>query len=91
MKDKRKIIIHKTKPLKVWVDIDVGIYEIVKYLNTIKGVQTFSSCQGTLKEGGNAPYNPYVMIYCPPNKMKLIEKLYKIGQKGDGWMYIHPK
>ncbi len=39
---------HKTRPVQVWVDIDLGIAEMVVYLNTIPGVRTHTSCQGTI-------------------------------------------
>jgi hypothetical protein len=53
---------HKTVPVLVWVDVDEGIAEVVKYLNTIPGVRTCASCQGTLGDGGPEPYGPQVMI-----------------------------
>lgn len=83
-------MIHKQKPLKVWVDIDIGIYKMVKHLNTIKGVRTFASCQGTIGEGGPHPYPPDVMISASKKALKKVRKFYKIGEKGNGWMYIHP-
>lgn len=33
---------------------------MVRYLNTIPGVRTFASCQGTIGEGGPAPYRAQV-------------------------------
>ena len=53
---------HKTVPVLVWVDVDEGIAHVVRYLNTIPGVRTHASCQGTLGEGGPEPYGPQVMV-----------------------------
>ena len=53
---------HKTVPVQVWADVDEGVAELVRYLNTIPGVRTHASCQGTLGEGGPEPYGPQVMI-----------------------------
>ena len=52
----------KTVPVQVWVDVDEGIAETVKYLNTIPGVRMYASCQGTIGEGGAEPYGPQVMV-----------------------------
>src|ERR1700677_830715 len=41
-----------TRLVSVWVDVDEGIADLVEYLNTIPGVRTHTSCQGTLTEGG---------------------------------------
>jgi hypothetical protein len=55
-------VIHKTVPIQVWAEVDEGIADMVRYLNTIPGVRTHSSCQGTIGEGGPEPYPPYVMV-----------------------------
>jgi hypothetical protein len=47
---------HVTEPVQVWVDVDKGIASLVRYLNTIPGVRTCASCQGT------SSYRPYVMV-----------------------------
>jgi hypothetical protein len=31
---------HKTRPVQVWADVDLGIADMVVYLNTIPGVRT---------------------------------------------------
>ena len=46
---------HKTRPVQVWVDIDLGIAEMVVYLNIIPGVRTHPSCQGTIGKKGYVP------------------------------------
>ena len=43
-------VIHRTVPVKVWVNVDAGIANMVCYLNTIPG------CQRTLGEDGAEPY-----------------------------------
>ena len=50
---------HETVPMQVWADIDVGVAEMVKYLNTIPGVRTYAACQG------GESYRPYVMVSWP--------------------------
>jgi hypothetical protein len=52
----------KTERVKVWVDVDEKIAYAVRYLNTIPGVRTHASCQGTIGEGGPEPYGPYVEV-----------------------------
>lgn len=53
---------HKTVPVQVWVDVDEGVADLVKYLNTVPGIRTHASCQGTLDEDGPEPYRPQVII-----------------------------
>lgn len=58
----RNIVVHQTVPIQVWADIDAGIADFVRHLNTIPGVRTHSCCQGTLGEGGAEPYAAYVGV-----------------------------
>jgi hypothetical protein len=53
---------HRTVRLKVWAEIDEGIANAVRRLQNIPGIITQSSCQGTINEGGQSPYLPYVMV-----------------------------
>ncbi len=55
-------MIHKTKPVQVWIDVDVGIADFVEALQAIPGVRTEASCQGTLGEGGASPYPANVLV-----------------------------
>ena len=55
-------VIHQTVPVLVWADVDVGIADMVRMLNTIPGVRTHANCQGTIGEGGPAPYGPEVSV-----------------------------
>jgi hypothetical protein len=54
--------VHETIPVQVWADVDVGIAEVVRQLNTIPGVRTHTSCQGTIGGGGPAPYEAFVHV-----------------------------
>jgi len=85
--------LHDLQPkssVKVWVDIDNGIADEVKWLNRFKGVRTFASCEGTIGEGGANPHKAYVMAYIPEIHLPDILKKFEIGEKGDGWVYLHP-
>ena len=85
--------IHDLLPrtsVRVWVDVDKKIADSVKWLNRLKGVRTFTSCQGTIGEGGANPYSPYVMAYVPPLWEKEVAKHFTFGEKGEGWVYLHP-
>jgi len=90
---------HKTKPVRVWVDVDEGIADLVIYLNTIPGVRTYASCQGTIGEGGPHPYRAQVMCGWTPEAFKRLQEEFDIslisefdGNPTNGtWGYIHPK
>jgi hypothetical protein len=56
------VSIHETRPIKVWIDADVGIADFILELNEIPGIRTLASCQGTIGEGGAEPYGPHVMV-----------------------------
>jgi hypothetical protein len=90
--------IHRTVPLLVWADIDEGIADMVRYLNTIPGVRTEASCQGTIGEGGPNPYRAQVMVTW--NDPAIFERLrkefdYSETEPGEnvqrGWCYLHPR
>jgi hypothetical protein len=55
-------VVHKTVPVQVWADVDEGIADFVRHLNAIPGVRTHACCQGTIGEGGAAPYEAYVSV-----------------------------
>jgi hypothetical protein len=82
---------HETRAVQVWADIDVGIADTVVYLNTIPGVRTFASCQGTLGEGGPQPYRAQVMASWPAEAAEKLEAQFDITVLGDNWGYIHPR
>lgn len=90
---------HKTRPVQVWVDADLGIADLVEYLNTIPGVRTMASCQGTIGEGGPHPYRAQVMCTWTPEAHKRLKAEFDLsyisehdGQPTDGtWGYVHPR
>jgi hypothetical protein len=83
-------VIHMTRPVQVWADVDERIAGAVQFLNTLPGVRTFASCQGTIGEGGAEPYRPYVMAYFPEEFRAQIEKGFEIGEgdAGSRMLYI---
>jgi hypothetical protein len=85
---------HETRPVQVWVDADVGIADLVIYLNTIDGVRTHASCQGTIGEGGPNPYRAQVMCSWAPEAFSRLEKEFEISYPEDcnkTWGYVHPR
>jgi hypothetical protein len=84
-------VIHETVPVRVWVDVDLGIAEDVRWLNSLPGVRTFASCQGTIGEGGPAPYPAQIMAWWPDEHDAAIKKRFDVGEKGNGWAYLHPR
>jgi hypothetical protein len=81
---------HLTRPIKVWADVDLEIAEMVEYLNTIPGLRTLASCQGTLGEGGENPYRPQVMCTWPPELFERLKDEFDVTVLGENWGYIHP-
>ena len=84
---------HETVPIQVWVDVDKGICDLVLYLNTIPGVRTLASCQGTLGEGGPKPYRAQVMCTWPDEVDSRIRAEFDVTELGcEGrWGYLHPR
>lgn len=80
-------IIHETRPVQVWADVDVGIVSMVERMNEIPGVRTHSSCQGTIGEGGVEPYRPYVMASWPDDATfkQLATKFEFDHERSDEW------
>jgi hypothetical protein len=84
-------LIHKTVPVAVWIDIDEGIALDVAWLNSLPGVRTFTSCQGTIGEGGPEPYEPYIDAWWPPeHDFAIHERLHLIAE-GNGWRILRPR
>jgi hypothetical protein len=84
-------VVHKTQPLQIWVDVDEGIAGAVAFLNTLPGVRTFGSCQGTIGEGGAEPYRPHVLAYFPRDTKAKIEEYFEIGDGGEGSKILYLK
>jgi hypothetical protein len=82
---------HKQVTIPVWVDVDEGIAEAVLHLNTIPGIRTLASCQGTIGEGGPKPYRAQVMVTWTDESLKLIQTMYDITVLGHHWGYAHPR
>jgi len=82
----------ETVPVQVWIDVDPGIAELVKYLNTIPTVRTLASCQGTLGEGGAEPYGPYVMVTCKDkNTLARLQNEFDISEMHYPLCMVHPR
>lgn len=85
-------IVHETVPVQVWADVDVGIAEMVKYLNTIPGVRTHASCQGTIGEGGPKPYRPQVCVsWDTEETFARLNAEFDTSDLADHWCYLHPR
>lgn len=82
---------HETIPVLVWVDVDTGIADLARYLQTIPGVRTQASCQGTIGEGGPAPYRAHVMATWPDEIQARLEAEFDLEMLGPNWGYIHPR
>jgi hypothetical protein len=82
---------HDTIPVQVWIDVDTGIAELVKRLNTLPGVRTNASCQGTLGEGGPAPYRAYVMATWSADLEPQLAEEFDLELLGEHWGYIRPR
>jgi len=82
---------HKTVPVYVVVDVDKGIAEHVRWLNSLPGVRTFASCQGTIGEDGPHPYRAQIMASWPGCHERAILRRFEVGDAGNGWAYLHPR
>jgi len=79
-------VIHETTPVQVWVNVDVGIADLVRYLNTIPGVRTTASCQGTLGEGGPHPYPAHVDVtWDSPETLARLQAEFDTAIEGVAW------
>lgn len=82
---------HPTVAIKVWVDVDVGIADLVLALNEIPGVRTLASCQGTLGEGRAAPYGPQVMVTWADDEALARLSHLRLTRLGPAFGYVHPE
>lgn len=84
--------IHKEIPVQVWADVDEGIADMVIYLNTIPGVRTMSSCQGTIGEGGPEPYRAQVMVTWDTDEtFARLQSEFDVTSQGNHYCYLHPR
>lgn len=86
-----EIIVHETRPIKVWADVDIGIADFVEYLNQISGVRTHGSCQGTLDEGGHEPYEAEVMVSWWHDDAKKSLEQFNLKIMGEAFGYVYPR
>ena len=83
--------VHKQIPMQVTVDVDEGIADTVRHLNTIPGVRTHASCQGTIGEGGAEPYRPYVLVSWPDDEtFARLKGEYDVSEVGANNGQVHP-
>jgi len=84
---------HKQRTVLIPVDVDEGVADLVLYLNTIPGVRTHASCQGTIGEGGPNPYRAQVMCTWTSEAYERLKKEFDISLiDSDGtWGYVHPR
>lgn len=82
---------HKTRTIQVWVDVDEGIVDHVIYLNTIPGVRTLTSCEGTIGAGGENPYRGYAMCRWTPKALIQLRTEFEVGVLGNDWGRVYPK
>ncbi len=81
---------HKTRAIQVWVDVDEGIADFVVMLNEIPGIRTDASCQGTIGEGGAAPYEAHVMVTWQDRQALLRLAPWRVEQLGFNFGYVYP-
>lgn len=82
---------HPTVPVQVWADIDVGVRDLVIYLNTIPTVRTLTSCQGTFGAGGENPFGPQVMVrWSSAATLDLLQTEFDVEILGEAWGYVRP-
>jgi hypothetical protein len=76
-------------PVLVWVDVDIGVAKWVRLLNSLPGVRTFASCQGT------ESYCAYIMVSFVDDKARArIERdfiLEDVGMGNSNTFHAHPK
>lgn len=82
---------HESVPVQVWIDVDTGIAEDVRWLNSLSGARTFTSCQGTIGEGGPQPYEPYIQAWWPVEHEAVIRERFHLISEGNGWRNLRPK
>ena len=85
---------HRQVPIQVTVDVDEGIVDLVLYLNTIPGVRTHASCQGTIGEGGPNPYRPQVLVTWATEEARLrLEAEFDTfdWSPEQRWGYVNPR
>jgi len=75
---------HETEQIMVWVDVDKGIAPLVRYLQSLEGVRTHASCQGT------ETYSAYVLASWPERFAARLADEFDLELLGENWGYIRP-
>ena len=78
----------------VWmkIQVDEGIADMVRYLNTIPDVFTRGCCQGTIGEGGPEPYRAFVIVtWKEAATLARLQSEFDMTMEGDHWAYVHPR
>lgn len=83
-------VVHKTRAIKVWVDVDEGIVDFVLLLNDLPGIRTDASCQGTIGEGGVAPYEAHVMVTWRDAEARARLNAWRVEELGQNFGYVYP-
>jgi hypothetical protein len=79
---------HPSRPVRVVVDIDEDIADVVQYLNEQPDIRTFASCQGT---PGQRP--AYVMVgWLTSDALNWLTDHYVLTEisRDNCWAYLHP-
>lgn len=76
---------HRTVPVQVWVDVDDGIADFVRFLNTLPGVRTHASCQGGLT------YGPQVMVTWENDAALAALRAFPMTMISETLAYVHPQ
>lgn len=82
---------HPTRPVMVTADIDIGIADTVERLNTLPGMRTFASCQGTIGEEGPKPYGPQILASWPESLNVMLLQEFEIELFSEGYGYLRPR
>ncbi len=82
---------HRTVPVQVWTDVDEGIADFVRHMNTLPGIRTLARCQGTIGEGGAEPYGPQVMVSWEDDAARDRLSTYRLTVLGANFGYVHPE
>ena len=76
---------HETRPVSILVDVDLGIADMVEYLQMIPGVRTHASCEGT-------PTMPaYVMATWHHDLLPRLQREFNVELVGEMWGYLRPR
>lgn len=87
-----RVVHNQLTTVWVQVNVDVGIADLVRYLNTIPGVRTTDCCQGTIGEGGPEPYGPYVGVTWTDDAILVrLQSEFDVGIEGSNWGTVHPR